>query len=42
MTNKQFKRMTALLSAGVLTTSMLAVPMTVKADEEPVTINFSF
>lgn len=41
MTKKQFKQMTALLSAGVLTASMVAVPMAVKADDV-VTINFSF
>ena len=33
MTKKQFKQMTAVLSAGVMGASLFAVPATVQADD---------
>ncbi|MDC7287803.1 ABC transporter substrate-binding protein [Blautia schinkii] len=41
MTSKQWKRMTAMLSAGVMGAAMIAAPMAVQADDT-VTITFSF
>lgn len=42
MATNQWKKAAALLSAGAMATSLFAVPMTVQAEEEPITINFSF
>ena len=41
MTKKQFKQMTAVLSAGIMGASLFAVPATVQADDT-VTITFAF
>ncbi|MDO4273873.1 MAG: ABC transporter substrate-binding protein [Eubacteriales bacterium] len=41
MTSKQVKRMTAMLSAGIMGTAMIAAPAAVQADDT-VTITFSF
>ena len=42
MATNQWKKAAALLSVGAMATSLFTVPMTVQAEEEPITINFSF